>query len=150
MLSDFVNIFFACLTCHACLLPLGWQKKRALTLFHKYYEYICSYTRESSPEDSNFPRLTRIPPHLSYPIIAPESPPPPFISRLLENSGTQRRGFWHTLSCIFPAHVVRISDPGHVRAGHQVTSSEVTSPYKKLECLSKLHQLNDCLETFSD
>ena len=31
------------------------------------------------------------------------------------------------LSYIFSAHVVKISDPGHARSGHQVTSSDLTS-----------------------
>ena len=34
---------------------------------------------------------------------------------------------WHTLPYIFSAYVVKISDPGHVRSGHQVTSSDLTS-----------------------
>ena len=36
-------------------------------------------------------------------------------------------GFWHTLSYIFSAYVVKILDPGHARSGHQVTSSDLTS-----------------------
>ena len=47
-----------------------------------------------------------------------ENPPP---------SGGARRRFWHTLSYIFSAHVVKISDPGHAKSGHQVTSSDLTS-----------------------
>ena len=40
----------------------------------------------------------------------------------LKNGGC----FWHTLSCIFSAHV-KIVDQGHLRSGHQVTSSDLTS-----------------------
>ena len=41
--------------------------------------------------------------------------------------GTERRHFWHTYSCIFSAYVVKISDPGHSRSGHQVMSNDLTS-----------------------
>ena len=50
-----------------------------------------------------------------------------FFSRLPENSGPQRHRFWHTLSYIFSAYVVNLSDPGHTRSGHQVASSDLTS-----------------------
>ena len=33
----------------------------------------------------------------------------------------------HILSYIFSVYVVKISDSGHARSGHQVTSSELTS-----------------------
>ena len=56
-----------------------------------------------------------------------EPPPPSVFSRLSKNGGAARRRFWHTLSYIFSAHVVKISDPGHARSGHQVTSSDLTS-----------------------
>ena len=35
--------------------------------------------------------------------------------------------FLHACSYIFSAHVVKISDSGHSRSGHQVTSSDLTS-----------------------
>ena len=41
-------------------------------------------------------------------------------------------GLKDTCSYIFPAHFVKISDPGHSRSGHQVTSSDLTS--EKNEC----------------
>ena len=56
--------------------------------------------------------------------------------------------FWHTLSYIFSAYVVKILDPGHPRSGHQIR--QVTTPHKKFRCSSKLRRLNNCLETFSD
>ena len=53
--------------------------------------------------------------------------PPSVFSTLSKNGGAQRRRFWYTLLYIFSAHVVKISDPGHARSGHQVTSSDLTS-----------------------
>ena len=53
--------------------------------------------------------------------------PPAVFRRYLKNGGAERRRFWHTCSCIFSAHVVKISDPGHLRSGHQVTPSDLTS-----------------------
>ena len=47
--------------------------------------------------------------------------------RLSKKGGAVCRHFWHTLSYIFSAHVVKIADPGHARSGHQVTSSDLTS-----------------------
>ena len=35
--------------------------------------------------------------------------------------------FWLACSYTFSAHFVKISDPGHWRSGHQVTSSDLTS-----------------------
>ena len=35
--------------------------------------------------------------------------------------------FWHTCVYIFSAHVVKTSDQGHSRSGHQATSSDLTS-----------------------
>ena len=72
-----------------------------------------------------------------------------FLSRLSKNGGVARC-FWHTLSYIFSAHVVKISDPSQVTQGEVTRSRQVTSPHKKFEYYSTLHRLNDCLETFSN
>ena len=46
--------------------------------------------------------------------------------RYLKNCGAwQRRDFWHIWSCIGPAHVMKILDPGHSRSGYQVTLSGI-------------------------
>ena len=47
--------------------------------------------------------------------------------RYLKNGVAECRRFWYTSSYIFSARVVKISDPGHSRSGHQVTSSDLTS-----------------------
>ena len=44
-----------------------------------------------------------------------------------KNGDTERRRFWHTCLYIFSTHVVKSSDPGRSRSGHQVTSSNLTS-----------------------
>ena len=44
------------------------------------------------------------------------------------NVGAERRHFWHIYSSyLFSANVVKSSDPGHSRSGHQNTSSDLTS-----------------------
>ena len=49
-------------------------------------------------------------------------------SSLPENGGSAAPPFfWHTLSYTFSTYIVKISDPGHPRSGHQVTSSDLTS-----------------------
>ena len=54
------------------------------------------------------------------------SPHPEGLSRISKkkNGGAQRRRFWCTCSYIFFARVLKVSDPGHSRSGHQVTSSD--------------------------
>ena len=54
-------------------------------------------------------------------------PPPQVFRKYLKNGGAQRRRFWYTCSYIISAHVVKISDLGRSRSGHQVTSSDLTS-----------------------
>ena len=44
-----------------------------------------------------------------------------FFRKYLKNT------FWHTYSFIFSAYVVKMSDTGPSRSGHQVTSSDLTS-----------------------
>ena len=55
------------------------------------------------------------------------APPPQVFREYLKNGGAQRRRFWYTCSYIISAHVVKISDLGRSRSGHQVTSSDLTS-----------------------
>ena len=55
------------------------------------------------------------------------TPPPQVFREYLKNGGAQRRRFWYTCSYIISAHVVKISDLGRSRSGHQVTSSDLTS-----------------------
>ena len=54
-------------------------------------------------------------------------PPPMVFREYLKNGGAERRRFWYTLSYINSTHVVKISDQGHSRSGHQVTWSDLTS-----------------------
>ena len=54
-------------------------------------------------------------------------PPQAFREYLKKNGRAASRRFWYTCLCIFSAHVVEISDPGHSRSGHQVTSIDITS-----------------------
>ena len=76
-----------------------------------------------------------LPPQLASFWVLPEPKPldirpaggllrtPSVFSILSKNGGC----FWHTLSYIFSAHITKMSNPGHARSGHQVTSSDLTS-----------------------
>ena len=55
------------------------------------------------------------------------TPPLVVFREYLKNGGAERRRFWYTLSYINSTHVVKISDQGHSRSGHQVTWSDLTS-----------------------
>ena len=56
---------------------------------------------------------------------------PQVFREYLISGGVQRRRFWYTCLYIFSGHVIKTSDPGHQRSGHQVTSSDLT-PEKSL------------------
>ena len=53
--------------------------------------------------------------------------PRPFFSLIAEKRGRSAAKFWYALSYIFFAQGVKISNPGHLKSGHQITSNDTTS-----------------------
>ena len=62
--------------------------------------------------------------------------------------GEQRRRFCTPYLTSFPYMLCKLQT--QVTQDQVTRSRQVTSPHKKFEWSSKLHRLNDCLETFSD
>ena len=62
---------------------------------------------------------------------------------------TEKSNFCHTYAYIFSAHVLKISDRGHSRLGHQGTSSTNLTSEKVQMLVIAIYRLTDLLETFN-
>ena len=51
----------------------------------------------------------------------------PFFFQIVRKRRSGVHPFWHTCLYICSAYIVKVSDPGHSRSGHQVTPSDLTS-----------------------
>ena len=66
---------------------------------------------------------------------------PPAFFQFVRKGDAESHHSWHTCSYIFSLHVVKISDPGRLRSGHQVMTSDLTSE----KSLDAHHSYNDRL-----